>query len=48
MAYPGLWGEANVFHLGGQNYDGGDPPRGPFEHALWRDPVRVPSTWPVG
>jgi hypothetical protein len=48
MVYPGLWGEANVFHVGGRNYDGGDPPRGPARHALWRDPVRVVLGWRRG
>jgi hypothetical protein len=48
MAYPGLWGEANVFHIGGENHVGGDPPRGPAQHAVWRDPVRIPFGWAAG
>jgi hypothetical protein len=48
MAFPGLWGEENFFHIGGRLLDGGDPPRGPALHAQWRNPVGVPLGWAVG
>jgi hypothetical protein len=47
MAYPGWWGEQNVFHVGGQNFFG-DAPRGPAHHALWRNPVGTPLGWSAG
>jgi hypothetical protein len=48
MAYPGWWGEENLFHVGGRTFDGGEPPLGPALHAQWRDPVGVPLGWPRG
>jgi hypothetical protein len=48
MTFPGFWGGDNVFHIGGRNFDGGDPPLGPALHAQWRDPVAVPLSWAAG
>jgi hypothetical protein len=45
MAFPGFWGEESFFHVGGRNFDGGNPPLGPALHAKWRDPVGVPLRW---
>ena len=47
MAYPGWWGEENVFHVGGRSFFG-DAPRGPAQHALWREPLKTPLAWPTG
>jgi hypothetical protein len=48
MAYPGWWGEANLFHVGGRTFDGGAAPRGPAQRALWRDPLRTALGWSRG
>jgi hypothetical protein len=48
LAYPGWWGEENLFHVGGRNLPGGDPPHGPAFHAQWRDPVGIPLSWSAG
>jgi hypothetical protein len=48
MAYPGWWGEANLFHVGDYTNVGEAPTRGPAQHRLWREPVATPLSWPTG
>ncbi len=48
MAYPGWWGEAQFFHVGGRTFVGDAPTRGPARHELWRYPVGTPRGWSTG
>jgi hypothetical protein len=50
LAFPGAWGEANLFHAPdpvGTRVAGAGP-LGPRFHALWRDPVGTVLRWPSG
>jgi len=49
LAYPGAWGEANLFHAPDpvDTRVAGPGPLGPRFHALWRDPVGTVLRWPA-
>jgi hypothetical protein len=50
VAFPGAWGEANLFHAPDpvNTRVAGAGPAGPGFHALWRDPVGTVLRWPSG
>ena len=50
LAFPGAWGEANLFHAPDpvNTRVAGAGPLGPRFHAVWRDPVGTVLRWPTG
>jgi hypothetical protein len=50
LAFPGAWGEANLFHAPDpvNTRVAGAGPAGPRFHALWRDPIGTVLRWPAG